>query len=269
MQPVFADGSVRLALDYHCAVAWPELPDDAEARLGTVIHATIARAGLRGSFVVSLRITGDRQMQRVNQRYRGIDKATDVLSFPQSAAPLLPLPPDVAWVARPFGDDTHAAPPPDPLPIGDGEGVITDGGSWGSTRRLPNVPIGDGEGEITDGGSWGSTRRLPNVPIGDGEGEITDGADRVGQTDMLSKVPALSFAGEQPYHLGDIMISVPTVARQAADASHSAWWEVCFLVAHGTLHLLGYDDYYEPGYQAMVALQDAVLADLAIPRAGK
>jgi probable rRNA maturation factor len=245
MQPVFADGSVRLALDYHCAVAWPELPDDAEARLGTVIHATIARAGLRGSFVVSLRITGDRQMQRVNQRYRGIDKATDVLSFPQSAAPLLPLPPDVAWVARPFGDDTHAAPPPDPL------------------------PIGDGEGEITDGGSWGSTRRLPNVPIGDGEGEITDGADRVGQTDMLSKVPALSFAGEQPYHLGDIMISVPTVARQAADASHSAWWEVCFLVAHGTLHLLGYDDYYEPGYQAMVALQDAVLADLAIPRAGK
>lgn len=205
-----ADAAVHLALDYQREIAWPALPDDAEARLGAVIRATIIRAGLRGAFAVSLIITGDRQMQRVNWRYRGIDKATDVLSFPQSAAPLLPLPPDVAWAEHPFGDDTHAAPQPRATP-----------------RVRPSIPSEDGAGAVFV---------LPDA---------------------------------QPEQLGDIMIAAPTVARQAAEAGHGVWWEVCFLVAHGTLHLLGYDDYYEPGYQAMVALQAAVLADLAIPRAGK
>lgn len=216
---MFADAGVHLALDYQREVAWPELPADAEARLGAVIRATIARAGLRGVFAVSLIITGDRQIQRVNRRYRGIDKATDVLSFPQSPAPLLPLPPDIAWAEHPFGDDTHAAWRPAPPDDRNGQ----QGDHQGSRSR----PAVAGAGMVFV---------LPDA---------------------------------QPEQLGDIMIAAPTVARQAAAAGHGAWWELCFLVAHGTLHLLGYDDYYAPGYQAMVALQVAVLADLTIPRAGE
>ncbi|HKD78017.1 MAG TPA: rRNA maturation RNase YbeY, partial [Ktedonobacterales bacterium] len=70
---------------------------------------------------------------------------------------------------------------------------------------------------------------------------------------------------EQPLLLGDILISMPTIVRQAETAKHPPWWECCFLIAHGVLHLIGYDDYYEPGYQAMVAHQEAVLAELGIP----
>jgi probable rRNA maturation factor len=69
---------------------------------------------------------------------------------------------------------------------------------------------------------------------------------------------------EQPLLLGDILISMPTIVRQAATTQHHPWWEFCFLIAHGVLHLIGYDDYYEPGYQAMVAHQEAVLVELGI-----
>ncbi len=41
--------------------------------------------------------------------------------------------------------------------------------------------------------------------------------------------------------LGDIVISVPTALRQARVARHSLATELRFLLAHGLLHLVGYD----------------------------
>ncbi len=41
---------------------------------------------------VSLLLCGDRRMRSLNKRYRGIDKTTDVLSFPMQAAGSLSLP---------------------------------------------------------------------------------------------------------------------------------------------------------------------------------
>jgi len=41
--------------------------------------------------------------------------------------------------------------------------------------------------------------------------------------------------------LGDIVISLPQAARQAARAGHRLDREVAVLVIHGLLHLLGYD----------------------------
>ncbi len=60
-------------------------------------------------------------------------------------------------------------------------------------------------------------------------------------------------------NLGDIVISWPTVERQAKEAGHSSSYELLYLVAHGVLHLIGYDDQSEAGYQAMVAMQHTVL----------
>lgn len=206
--------AVDIMLDWQCEVDWPELPASAESLSRQIVQATVQRMGLRGSFEVSLVITDDRRMRRINRQFRGIDKTTDVLSFPQSAAPLLALPFDQTWVARAMGDDTHGAP----------------------------------------------------------ESEIAMNAIDFPPEHAASLIaPPLFVNGDQgqPYHLGDIMISVPTVIRQAAEANHSAWWECCFLVAHGTLHLLGYDDYYEAGYRAMVAHQEAILVELAISRERK
>jgi probable rRNA maturation factor len=41
--------------------------------------------------------------------------------------------------------------------------------------------------------------------------------------------------------LGDVIISLDTAARQARERRHSLMDEVCFLLAHGLLHLVGYD----------------------------
>ena len=60
-------------------------------------------------------------------------------------------------------------------------------------------------------------------------------------------------------NLGDIVISWPTVIKQAAEAGHSALYELLYLLVHGLLHLVGYDDQNEAGYHTMVRLQQEVL----------
>ena len=67
-----------------------------------------------------------------------------------------------------------------------------------------------------------------------------------------------------PLQLGDVAISYPTVMRQAAEAGHSPLHEFAFLLAHGILHLVGFDDQTEAGYQRMVALQNATLSQMGI-----
>jgi probable rRNA maturation factor len=71
---------------------------------------------------------------------------------------------------------------------------------------------------------------------------------------------------EWPLHLGDIAIARETVIRQAERAGHSPAYEAAFLLVHGVLHLVGYDDHTEAGYRAMVAIQEAVLARAGIAR---
>jgi len=63
-------------------------------------------------------------------------------------------------------------------------------------------------------------------------------------------------------NLGDIAISWPTVQQQASEAGHDAAYELLFLLSHGVLHLVGYDDQTEAGYAEMVRVQNAVLASL-------
>jgi probable rRNA maturation factor len=45
----------------------------------------------------------------------------------------------------------------------------------------------------------------------------------------------------QPANLGDVVISYPTAVAQAHDFGHSVDREIGYLVAHGVLHVLGYD----------------------------
>jgi probable rRNA maturation factor len=68
------------------------------------------------------------------------------------------------------------------------------------------------------------------------------GKDR--PTDVLSfpQEDGESSPGEQaPALLGDVVISLDTAERQARARRHSLLDEVTFLLAHGILHLIGYD----------------------------
>ena len=64
-------------------------------------------------------------------------------------------------------------------------------------------------------------------------------------------------------NLGDIVISWPTTARQAALAGHQPVYELLYLLSHGILHLVGYDDQSEAGYEAMVRIQETVMRQVA------
>ena len=61
-------------------------------------------------------------------------------------------------------------------------------------------------------------------------------------TDVLSFPMREGEAGDVAGSLlGDVVISVPTAARQATEKGHGVLYEVTFLLAHGLLHLLGWD----------------------------
>ena len=58
--------------------------------------------------------------------------------------------------------------------------------------------------------------------------------------------------------LGDIVISLETAARQAAQQNHSLEREIAFLSIHGALHLLGYDHGKDTERRTMFSRQDAI-----------
>jgi probable rRNA maturation factor len=74
--------------------------------------------------------------------------------------------------------------------------------------------------------------------------------------------PAFITPSDMPTNLGDIVISWPTVTRQAKQVGHSPAYELLYLLSHGTLHLVGYDDQNEQGYQAMVRLQESIMQEI-------
>lgn len=59
--------------------------------------------------------------------------------------------------------------------------------------------------------------------------------------------------------LGDIIVSLDTAHRQAADHDHSLRYELHWLISHGLLHLLGWDHPDERSLSAMLTLQEHLL----------
>lgn len=60
--------------------------------------------------------------------------------------------------------------------------------------------------------------------------------------------------------LGDVVISWPTARRQARDHGWSAEREVCLLLAHGLLHLLGFDHVTRAEERRMMARTHLLMA---------
>ena len=57
------------------------------------------------------------------------------------------------------------------------------------------------------------------------------------------------------FHHGEILISLDTAARQAAEIGESYEREVLRYILHGLLHLCGYDDHTPAGYRTMKTRQ--------------
>ena len=186
--------------------------------------------GLIAPVELSLLLTGDDGLQALNREYRGKDESTDVLSFPLLDAPLVDAPADQLW-----------------------------------------QPAEDADADETDGDLSALEYAIsePDDLALDSDDLVANGADTVGDLDELDDI---DLEGGDPFltpeddhvHLGDIALSRDTLQRQAAQAGHSPARELAYLLAHGVLHLVGYDDTTDAGYHAMVAHQEAVLQAVGI-----
>lgn len=98
------------------------------------------------------------------------------------------------------------------------------------------------------------------------------GMDR--STDVLSfgqdddDTTAFVHAPDQPRYLGDLAVSYPHVIRQAEEYGHSRQRELSYLIAHGLLHLLGYDHEQPDDASRMRSREEALLGALGITREG-
>ena len=154
----------------------PGAPDGIAGLLEAVARAAMELEGLMGAEVAT-RLVDDETIRAINLTHRGIDRATDVLSFPTIC--------------------------------------YREGRTAGSSLKL--------------------VRREYNPSTG------------------------LCF-------LGDLVVSLPRAAEQAAAYGHSLERELGYLTAHGVFHLMGYDHETEDGQRVMRALEEQTLAMLALAR---
>jgi len=59
---------------------------------------------------------------------------------------------------------------------------------------------------------------------------------------------------------GEIVVSVETAAKQAAEYGTDLLHEIRLYITHGFLHLAGYDDLSEEGFREMAKLQNELVA---------
>lgn len=83
-----------------------------------------------------------------------------------------------------------------------------------------------------------------------------------GQASRLSGSGPFALPPSGRIQLGDIVLSYPLAERQARQAGHSVEHEAAILVAHGVLHLLGYDHAGPEEERVMFGKQEAVVAAL-------
>jgi probable rRNA maturation factor len=69
-----------------------------------------------------------------------------------------------------------------------------------------------------------------------------------------------------PTNLGDVVVSYPRAVAQADEYGHSTDRELAYLVAHGVLHVLGYDHEEDADRMRMRRLEEEALQPLGFAR---
>jgi probable rRNA maturation factor len=138
---------------------------------------------------------------------------------------------------------------------------------WLRSRGLERRSVRHGEL------SWRAEAMLESLDLADAElsillcddGTIRKLNRRYRKKDKATDVLAFPMQegpgpAAQPGLLGDVVISLPTATRQAAEHDRPIIQEVTFLLAHGLLHLLGYDHANRREEQDMKAQTEGLLA---------
>jgi len=121
------------------------------------------------------------------------------------------------------------------------------------------------------GAAEASLAALPTPTAGDlvilltNDAEVRDLNARFRDKDQPTNV--LSFpAGDNPHgHLGDVALALGVCAAEAAAQGKPLAHHLQHLVAHGVLHLVGYDHLNDGEAETMEALEREILATLGVP----
>lgn len=81
---------------------------------------------------------------------------------------------------------------------------------------------------------------------------------RSATTDVLSFTENESAMAEKNF-LGEIFVDYEVIKKQAKKFSPSVRFELAFIVIHGTLHLLGYDDVTLKGAEEMEKMGHSII----------
>ena len=134
--------------------------------------------------------------------------------------------------------------------------------SW--TRALPDAEtltvkaaqaVLDSEGAVGEG----VTLLLTD------DATVRDLNGRFRQKDAATNVLSFPAPPNPEKHLGDVALAYGVCAREAAEQGKPLANHLQHLVAHGVLHLLGYDHMTDAEAEAMEGLERVVLAGLGIP----
>jgi probable rRNA maturation factor len=84
-------------------------------------------------------------------------------------------------------------------------------------------------------------------------------------TNVLSFPIGDAAPGGGPVMLGDVVLAVETVAREAAEQNKPLADHLRHLVVHGVLHLLGFDHETDADAEIMETRERQILAGLGVP----
>jgi probable rRNA maturation factor len=83
--------------------------------------------------------------------------------------------------------------------------------------------------------------------------------------DQPTNVLSFPAAPTAAPHLGDVALAYETCAREAAARNTPLEHHLTHLVAHGALHLLGWDHQSDAEAEAMESVERKILAELGMP----
>ena len=78
----------------------------------------------------------------------------------------------------------------------------------------------------------------------------------------VEEMPGFALPPGHSEPLGEVIVSCPQAARQAAESGRTVQGELAALLVHGVLHLLGYDHMEPDDETVMKALETRILTDV-------
>lgn len=171
----------------------------------------------------------------------------------------------------PSPGDGEAREEPEPTPAGAVDLDITQaGGDWSAFEEVEALVRVAGAALARHAEGEGLLGRQASVVLAD---DAT--VQRLNATYRAKDKPTnvLSFPFEPPpgmpeseadVYLGDIILAVETLQREAADLAIPPAHHLQHLVVHGLLHLLGFDHIEDGEAEEMEAIETQVLAGLGI-----